>query len=80
MPGGQFDLDYLQWNAPNELSHAGFDVAELTENDLPRSEPVGNPAVCAFYRIQYRIETSVKVCQHMVVIKRRAVISPQGGR
>ena len=69
----QLYLDHLQWNAPSELPHASLDVAQLAEDDLARSDPVGNPALSAFDRVKNGIEASTQIGQHMVMIERRAV-------
>ena len=38
---GQHDLGHLQRRASDHLPHAGFDVAEATQDDLARRHPVG---------------------------------------
>ena len=73
LPGRQLDLDDLQWNPPDELPDASFNVAQLAKDYLAGCDPVGHPAVGGFNGIQYGIEAGIEICQHMVMIKRRAV-------
>ena len=79
-PGRQLYLDDLQWNPPDELPDARINVAQLAKDYLAGCDPVGHPAVGGFNGIQYGIEASIKICQHVVMIKRRAVVSPQRRR
>ena len=65
LPRGHLHLDRLQWSAPDHLPHAGLDPTQLTEDDLPRPHPVGDPVALRLQRVEDHVEPLRQIGQHL---------------
>ncbi len=80
LPRGQSHFNHFQRHLPDELAHPRLNVAKFPLGDLPGRDPVGDPSVGSFDRLQDGIESRGQTPQYMIMIGRGPVISPQRGR
>ena len=76
LPARQRHFNYFERHLPDELAETSFDVAKLPQDDFPGRDPVSDPSVGSFDRLQDRVETRGQVRQHVVMVAGGAVIGP----
>ena len=77
MTGRKGNFCDFQWPVADELTNTGLNITELTQDDLPGGNPISDPPVGCFDRIEHRIETPAQIRQDVVMIIRGAVIGPE---
>ncbi|MGH3615347.1 MAG: hypothetical protein ACRDRK_22675 [Pseudonocardia sp.] len=54
--------------ATDELADAGFDPTQLTEDDLPWRDSIGDPAVLGLDGVEDLVEAFGEIGEHVIVI------------